>query len=291
MFKDLKKHRLLASLLLCSFVTGCSSITVTEVTQIGTIKALDWPETVLVDSENDTIYISNIETIDMAGWADDGTGFISAVVDNGKIIRTRWVESRPWNLLNGPKGMLLKDNILYVADNKRLLSWPVKKPDPAKVTIIPGAQKLNDIAADELFMYVSDTAANTIYKIASKGGRIYRLKAPDGVNGIACFEDKLFAVSVTQGEIYEIDKTGKNDPRAVGLNKHFKGLDGIVFFEDGSSIVTDLRGSKLYSVDSDMEDVIELADVKWPANPGVDFEKKIIYVPQLKSSSVVKFQY
>jgi len=263
---------------------------VKEVERVGVIRGLDWPESVLVDAERNSIYISNIETIEMSGWDDDGRAFITAIVDDGKLTRKRWVESKPWNILNAPKGMCIKDNVLYVADNNRLLSWPVKMPDPARVIKLPGAQQLNDVVADDMFIYVSDTKQGVIYKLPPKGsGR--RLKAPKGVNGLACFEDKLFAVSVTEGEVYEIDKNGRNAPRAVGLKKHFKGLDSIMFFDDGSSIVTDLRGNKLFSINSDMTEVVKLADLKWPADLGVDYENQIIYVPLLKNGQVVKFGY
>lgn len=287
MFGFLKKSCVVFS---CALIAGCSSMRVKEVEKVGVIRGLDWPESVLVDAERNNIYISNIETIEMHGWDNDGRGFITAIVDDGKLIRKRWVDSKPWNILNAPKGMCIKDNVLYVADNSRLLSWPIKMPDPARVIKLPGAEQLNDIAADDMFIYVSDTKQGTIYKLPPRGSG-KRLKAPKGVNGLACFEDKLFAVSISEGEIYEIDKTGRKQPRAVGLKKHFKGLDSIMFFDDGSSIVTDLRGNKLFSVNSDMTEVVKLADIKWPADLGIDYENQIIYVPLLKNGQVIKFQY
>ena len=282
--------RLLIVIFFSSFGAGCSSFTVTSVKEIGSINSLDWPESICVDNERNSIYISNIETNDFGTWTDDGEGFITAVVNDGNLTRERWVDSRPWNILNAPKGMCVKDNILYVADNTRLLYWPLKMPDPAHVINIPNAKTLNDITTDGTFIYVSDTERQLIYKL--KNNRlILSIKAMKGVNGLACFEDKLFAVSISNGEIYEIDKNNNQKPKPVGLSKYFKGLDGIEFFEDGSSVVTDLLGHKLFSINADMDEVIKLADIKWPADLGVDKINKIIYVPKLKNRQVIIFKY
>lgn len=270
--------------------TRAGSFAVTSVTRVGTIDNLDWPESVLVDCERDTIYISNIETDDFGAWEDDGKGFITAIVDRGKHIKKYWVNSRSYNILNAPKGMCLKGNILYVADNRRLLAISIKTPNSVNVLKIPKARKLNDITTDGKFLYISDTGRGVIYKF--KNGKVLLvIKAIKGVNGLACFKGKLFAVSTSEGEIYQIDKKGVLPPHPMGLKKYFKGLDGIVFFKDGSSLVTDLRGQKLFSVNSEMDDVIKLANVKSPADLGVDMKRRIIYIPQLKSGQVTKFKY
>ena len=265
-------------------------MTVTSVKQVGSITGLDWPESVLVDSERDSIYISNIETNDFGAWDDDGQGFITAIVDSGKLTRERWIDSRPWKILNAPKGMCLKDNILFVTDNSRLLAWPVKMPDAIKEIKLTGAKKLNDITTDGTFIYVSDTENAVIYKVTAQGSSS-TLKAPKGATGLACYKDTLFAVSLSLGDIYKIDKSGLAGPQSMGLAKYFKGLDGIFFFDDGSSIVSDLLGHKLFSVNSEMNEVIKLADIKWPADLDVDTKNKIIYVPMLKNGQVVKFKY
>ena len=56
------------------------------------------PESVLLDKENQVIYVANIDGTDP--WAKDGQGSIGKITPDGKIISVEWVKG-----LNSPKGM------------------------------------------------------------------------------------------------------------------------------------------------------------------------------------------
>src|SRR5688572_30735368 len=72
------------------------------------------PESVLLDSKNNVLYVSSI---DGSPDAKDGNGFISQVALDGKVKNLKWATG-----LDAPKGMgLYKDN-LYVADVTRLIT-------------------------------------------------------------------------------------------------------------------------------------------------------------------------
>ena len=73
-----------------------------------TEKIFELPESVIYDSENDVLYVSNITD---HPFKKDGTGYISKIGLDGSIIKKKWI-----NKLNAPKGLTISKGKLYIAD-------------------------------------------------------------------------------------------------------------------------------------------------------------------------------
>ena len=97
-YEDPAKH-LPAGALLASATPAIAN----EVWSLSGFKA---PESVLLDSQRNVLYVSNV-----AGEANakDGVGFISKVSPDGKMIEAEWVKG-----LNAPKGLVMDGDKLYV---------------------------------------------------------------------------------------------------------------------------------------------------------------------------------
>src|SRR5262245_19992516 len=92
------------------FTLLATSALADEVWSLGGFKE---PESALFDPQRNVIYVSNV-----AGdaKAKDGIGFISKVSPDGKLIELEWVKG-----LNGPKGLVMNGNKLYVSDIDQLV--------------------------------------------------------------------------------------------------------------------------------------------------------------------------
>lgn len=274
-------------------MVGCTPIlkksehawTAREITAIGNCMV---PECVMVDPSSGLAYVSQIETTAQGYWEDDGTGSIGVLRPGGEPVDLRWRTSTPDAPLNAPKGMCIIQAILYVADNTRVVAYRVddkSRGTPlAKVT----GQRLNDMATDGVAGYVSDTAAGKVYRFDAQGVR--EIKAPEGVNGLTFFQGKMYAVSWTKHDIYELDPSGKDDPRPFGLARHFRTLDGIEVLDDGSFVVSDFEAGRVALVSPDRRTVTTLLVAETPADIGLDRQRMLLYVPKLTANQVSVYQ-
>ena len=71
-----------------------------------TEKVFELPESVIYDSKNDVLYISNITD---HPFKKDGTGYISKVGLDGTIIEKKWIDK-----LNAPKVLAVIKNTLAI---------------------------------------------------------------------------------------------------------------------------------------------------------------------------------
>ena len=78
-----------------------------------TEKVFELPESVIYDSKNDVLYVSNITD---HPFKKDGTGYISKIGLDGTIIKKKWI-----NKLNAPKGLTITNDKLYIADVDELV--------------------------------------------------------------------------------------------------------------------------------------------------------------------------
>ncbi len=243
------------------------------------------PECVLVAPHDASIYISNIVLEDEAYWDDDGEGYISQYLFDGSLRKHRWLDSQPDAPLNGPKGMGILNGWLYIADNTRLMRYPLDGSRPLEAVEMPNCERLNDVATDGQAIWVSDIGASKIYRVDPKGGW-REIPSPPTPNGLTFGEGKMFAASWDQHDIYEVDPMGENDPIPFGLGDHFQSADGLEVLDDGSIIVTDFLGGTVNVVSPDRKSVKVLTEMITPADIGLDRRKRLLYVPSLKEDKV-----
>ncbi len=244
--------------------------------EIAVVAGFRVPESAL--PVGDWVFVSNIDSDPQGYWTDDGVGSIVVMSPDGELLDDPFLEG-----LDAPKGMCLLDDTLYVADNTRVLV--VTEGELGEPICPEGAKRLNDMATDGEFVYVSDTLGGAIYRIAPDG-EVTQLKAPESPNGIAFFEGRMFAVSWDLHEVYEVDPTGSEDPQPFGLAEHFTNLDGIVVLEDGTILVSDFTGGKVSAISPDQQTVTTLLELESPADIGLDSLTNRLYVPQFMVDQV-----
>lgn len=259
---------------------------------MGIITGLDVPESVCVDAETGFAYVSNITTATEGYWEDDGQAFLTRLKPDGTVDALRWRTSTAEKPLHAPKGLCILDGVLYVADNTRVCCYPLKegKAGPHQIKIA-GAKQLNDLATDGKSVYVSDTGASQIVRLDLSGqGNHMRIPAPDMVNGITFHQGRMFGVSWTQHEVYELDPQGRKAPRPLGVAEHFTNPDGIEVLDDGHLLVSDFNGRKIVLIAPDGRRVWTLATLDCPADIGLDRKGNRLFVPQFFKKQVQVFR-
>jgi len=263
-------------------LTGCSEAWKAQ--QITATGQLAVPECTLVDAMTGKVYVSNMDTDAGAYWADDGKGSIALLAPGGTPMNLRWQVSTKEVPIHSPKGMAIFQGVLYVADNTRVLGFPLTDAKGVKPLQGPKGRHLNDVATDGQAVYVSDTAAGVVYRMAKDG--VTRVKAPAGVNGITCFKGSLYAVSWDLHEVYQLDPTGEGDPVPMGLAHEFKTPDGIEVLDDGTILVSDMHGNRVAAIAPDRKHVYTLVGLETPADIGLDRERRLLYIPQFERDCV-----
>jgi len=256
------------------------------VEKVVVIEDLDLPECMVIDSDSGNVYVSNVVTASEGYWVDDSNGFISLMSPDGKIERLHWLDSSPTMPVNNPKGMCILDGRLYFNDNNKLKHCSLKAPGESGVISLPGAKKLNDLATDGKSIWVTDTEAGKVFCVQPDRS-IREIQSPDSINGITCYNGKLFAVSWGLHEVYELDPVGKKAPVPFGLASHFTALDCIEVLDDGRFIVSDYKGNKVCSISADRKTVRTLIELETPADFGLDRDNKLLYVPEMLSNRAV----
>jgi len=258
------------------------------VERVAVVEKMLVPECVVVDPDTGAAYVSNIEAAEGGYWSDDGKGFIARLKPGGELDALRWRDSGPRAPLNAPKGMCLMKGSLYVADNTRVTRFVLAVPAAAGTVRGIAGRRLNDMATDGRAAYVSDTAAGKVYEIREDGPR--EVPAPEGVNGITFFDGKMFAVSWSGHEVYELDPSGKAAPAPFGVAGHFKALDGIEVLDDGTFVVSDNPGNRVCTIGPDRRTVRTLCEPNTPADIGLDRRRGLLYVPSFEGNRVIVYK-
>jgi DNA-binding beta-propeller fold protein YncE len=290
----MRRFALVSFAVALALTAGCTSQWQAEPTAV--LDGFQAPESVRLDGQ--TLYVSNVVGAEDAPeganpyWMDDGTGFISKLAAGPEptIQQLRWVESSENFTLNGPKGMMVHNGVLWVADNTKLVAIDLEAGTARRISI-EGAKKLNDVATDGSAIYVADSGKARIYRIGDLGqGQVQLIKAPEAINGITFAGGKMYGVSWELHEIYTLDPTGAGEPEPMGLAENFTNLDGIEVLGDGSIIVSDFHGNTVWIVAPDHKTVRPLVDIQTPADICVDRQNMLLYVPQMLHDKVAVFR-
>jgi glucose/arabinose dehydrogenase len=266
------------------------------------IKGLKNPESVTVASDG-RIYVTEI-----GEFGKDGDGRVMVVDKDGKA--TPFATG-----LDDPKGIVAFQNVLYVADNKRVLRIDNK----GKVTVLADEKAfptpplfLNDICVDESgTIYVSDSG-----DLKGNGGAIYRINVGGGF-GFPKFKDKAPKVTVTtvtdgkknpaiktpnglvmdgksfllmldftSGELLRI-KLG--DGSSAKVADGFQGGDGLAWDNFGRLFITSWAQGKVWGIPRPGQTPILLAQgMESAADLCVDPTSKFLLIPDMKAGTLVK---
>ena len=271
-------------LLTLVFSIGVLSISAQTLTVKWTTEAtLRVPESVLLDSKNNLLYVSSI---DGSPDAQDGNGFISQVGRDGKIKNLKWATG-----LDAPKGMGLFNNNLYVADISRLVTIDTKTGKVTQTLEIEGAKFLNDVTVDKTGnVYVSDSNTGKIHIVKGNKAEVY-FEGPEikGVNGLLAVGSDLYVVDFPTGGNYKISA----DKKIAKVTSTAEGADGVVPVGKDEYIVSSWHGEIAY-VDSKGE-AKKLLDTREQKLSSADIEydpkTKTLFVPTFNANTVMAYTF
>ena len=144
----------LRSLLLPAFICSLAAPALSD--EAWSLSGFKEPESAFYDPQRNIIYVSNVAG---ESTAKDGVGFISKMSPDGKMVELEWVKG-----LNGPKGLVMNGNKLYVSDIDQLVEIDVDKGEVTNRWAAEVSKFLNDTAVDaDGRVYVSDMLTDSIY--------------------------------------------------------------------------------------------------------------------------------
>jgi outer membrane protein assembly factor BamB len=238
------------------------------------------PESVLFDAERKLLFVSNVEGENP--WADDGKGSIAKIGLDGHVIAAEWVTG-----LNGPKGMGLNGNRLYVTDIDDVVTIDIDKGEIVDRLPVPGAGMINDlsVAADGT-IYVTDSQHGRIHKLIN-GAFTTVVDGLTGLNGVLHSQGELLFVA--DGGLYVLGNDGQQNKIADGMEGH---VDGVERIDDDSWLVSCWLGT-VYHVTRN-GDVTLLLDGRpeeiSAADLGYDPVNKIAYFPGFWKNIVAAYR-
>ena len=258
------------------------------------VSGLDTPQSFIADPSGDFYFISNING---EPDAKDNNGFITKLDKAGNISSLHFIQGGVNGvILHAPKGMAIVDRVLYVVDLDTIRGFDKETGrtvsdvslDSTRVSGQKQSAALIDIAYDgKGVLYLSDTGANTIYRmdLAAPGGIAVLTNEAvlAGPAGIAWNpkSGKLVAVSWNKGKIFEISSGGaiKELVSNSFFSSRFHNLSGIDFDEWGSMYVSDFSAGKVWRIRPDMRFEVIAEFLSTPADLGIDRKNHLILVP------------
>jgi len=288
-------------LLLCAIaagalLSGCSVGADPHVCQwraqkLRVIMGFQHPECAVPDPVTGKIFASNMNydlnaELPARYWGDDRNGSVSMMSDTA-MEKPQWAVSNDKGALDSPKGLCILGRQLWVADNHQVVVIDIDTGKPVETIEILGAKYLNDMASDGKYAYAADTSNGRITRVGP--GPMKHYKGPASANGIGFRDGKLYCASWGEHDIFEIDLSGKEEAKSVGLADQFKGLDAIEALPDGSFLVSDQPNHRIAWVSADFKKVETFAKINKPADFGIDLKKGLIYAPTFVDNTVTVF--
>ncbi|MBX3331993.1 MAG: hypothetical protein KF722_16425 [Nitrospira sp.] len=254
------------------------------------ITGLESPNSFVGDSSGKEYFISNING---EPEARDNNGFITKLNAEGKIIHLKFIQGGAADvLLHAPKGMAVVGPILYIADLDQLKGFDKTTGKLVATVSFPTSAhtrvSLTDVAAAPGGMlYVSDQAANSIYRIDPSADHRVDLLVHDerlaGPAGIAIHPrtNHLITVSRGKGKILEITPDGQlTELESNGFfTGRFENLSGVDFDQWGNMYVSDITKGKIWRMTRDHRFQVIAEYLPAPADISIDRVNNLILVP------------
>ncbi|MFO8073904.1 MAG: hypothetical protein R6V85_18740 [Polyangia bacterium] len=234
------------------------------------------PESALHDPVDDVYLVSNVNG---EGGAKDGDGFVSRISPEGEVLELKWISGGSGGaILNAPKGMAISGEELFVADIDVLRVFERASGEPITTLEHDEFQFLNDVAAaGDGSVWVSDTAAQAIYRVAPD--RSCELVASGdqllSPNGIAIDGEAVWVASWAEPRVFRVDGGEISHLRETPAAK----LDGLVLRADGTALVSSWDGEAIYGAapNDDFEELF--GGVESAADIGLDAQRGRLLVP------------
>ena len=240
------------------------------------------PESVLIDRERNVLYVSNVN---LNPWEKDGNGFISKMDMDGKITSLKWIEG-----LNGPKGMGISGNSLFVADIDALIEANIETGKIVNKIELEGKPDLNDITvSDDGTVFVSGSGTSIIYQLKNGTLEEYFKGGEERFNGLFWEKERMLLITSAGSQFKEINHTTK-EVKIIAENMGHG--DAIAPVGDGGYLCTSWAG-KIFYVSANGETTV-LLDSEGSAENAADLDysiqNKILYVPTFFKNQVKAYK-
>jgi hypothetical protein len=274
--------------------TAADSTAASSVEPIAIVDSLSTPESAIHDSIQDVYLVSSING---DGTALDNNGFISRIRPDGTVENLRFIAGGQNGVtLNGPKGLALKGDSLWVSDITvvRVFSARTGAPLGSIDLAAQGAMFLNDVAAGpDGSIYLTDSGFRVVNGEYSHPGpdRIFRV-LPDGRVSVLLMGDQLKTPNgitwdpgtsrMLLGPLSDSTVYGftLGDSAVSAIVKGPGGYDGIEALGGGRFVVSSLDGSSILIYrDGALTTVID--SLQDPADIGVDRRRGRLLIPSL----------
>ena len=281
----------LSSILLTAILVGCSDKTDTkQVTVVESVEGIMMPESAAAMNDG-RIIISEI-----GEFGKDGDGKIVQILIDGekKIIADSG--------LNDPKGLIVKDDFIYVTDNDEVKkigmtgdveTWLTADDFPRK------PQFLNDITSDNNFIYISDSGdllngkgGGAIFKVDSNKKITVLVDETNDMNirspnGLSTHQDGYLTFNdFENGFLFRV-KLG--DLVVEKLSEGYGGADGLVATGD-SLYLSDWKNGKVFRLDTSKEGTkptLIKEGMEGSADIDITTDGKYLIIPEMKANRVI----
>ena len=239
------------------------------------------PESVLFDREREVIYVANVN---MNPWEKDGNGFLSQLDLEGNISKLEWITG-----LNGPKGMGIRGNSLFVADIDEVVEIDLERSEIVNRFPVEGTPTLNDISVYQDEIYVSGSDSNTLFEL--KDGKLTAILEGDlgRPNGLYAEADRLLMITSSSSQLIAIDKASMTQSKLVDSLGHG---DGIVPIGNGDYLASSWRGELFYiTANWQRRQLLDTQEAKINA-ADIDYSirHELLLVPTFFDNRVVAYQ-
>lgn len=204
--------------------------------------------------------------------------------------------------LSAPKGMLVRDGLLYVCDVNKVVVYNLKDKtaEPQTIALPEGHLFANDLVAKDRYLYISVTNTDMIFRVdisnPSHLGTPEEWLAVAGPNGLLLHEGALYVASypadgnTTDAHVvYRVADLEK--PVAEKWMDVSGQYDGLALSSDGKSLyVTNWTPAQVSRIDLATRTLIPLAiDLPQALVGPADISVKdgCLYIPDLPNSRVV----
>jgi hypothetical protein len=258
------------------------------------VTGLQAPESFVADPSGDQYFISNVNG---DPETKDNNGFITKLDRSGAVTKLQFVRGGDGDIvLHAPKGMAIVDQILYVADLDTLRGFDKTTGRPVVAISLADQHDgrnghgvaLADVAYDgQRLLYVSDTEADTIYRIDTGRQHAVSVFARDaalaGPRGLALHPKTghLIVASWKKGKILDVSPDGTITELVSNgfFSARFHNLDGVDFDSWGNMYVSDFAAGKIWRMRPDRHFDVIAEYLPSPADISVDRVNHLILVP------------
>ncbi len=231
------------------------------------------PESAAYDTLNDRYLISNVGSGDIVQISEEGdTSYFHT-----SLTRTL--------------GMVIVDNMLYVADYSGIVEFDLSTDQMTATIPIAGMNVLNDVTADTSgHLYVTDSANGNIYRVRisdhADSTIVSGIYWPNGI----LFDERnnrvLFCAFGNNVPIREIDL--EDFSVSTVITTGFTDLDGLTIDNEGNIYVSSWGSNSIYQYDNAFSSPPELISSghSGPADIFYNRSNDVLVVPNFNSNSV-----